>query len=1459
MDRDTIETLFQRLEWWSHESNLRTERDVDLRFQREWLGGRTDVPGTTCPAATILWDLTRQVSLRGSVADRDRLRRMLDQALSQPQSGLLRNLLVTLDPGSFRTRPLREDSPVELELRRTRRTQTAAHVHAVIRVALLALRCLSQSAMEPAEILDVVLQLQRALDPLAVVPVLDPSSIVCSGNSHAVLAESLTSLAAVATAPVRAAVVQVWQAVEWLLGADPAPYQSLLVPLVTADCSEGRLVLLEIGPIASVDTREDWSDGLLVSDLAFQGLTMFDVTWHKALAMAVRGAVAVTATRANARTATYSYRLRFPQVSPGLPRPHRVTGPSASLAAALLIRADRERRTLATNWCVSGAVEFRDGGLEMSDVCASLPKLAAFQRQFAATTTAAKLVIGPARFDDEATLAALNELQATPSVIRVTSFDDAFRLVTGLPEIFQWIWRAERHRTARTLGLFLPRHLDPQFVATPGSKGNTAARQSRLLESLHLPQRAARPLRHAGNSPSEAMPLDRLMSRFLENPHQGGTLRILGEPGMGKTWAGLRWHGMLLGRFWRHLTDGKAAASGQRVWFPVWIPARELGRYLRRSETIVDALTQFVGESITALGARARTRRALHEFLQEMFESHRVLLTVDAWDERPRTARLTQRLEAGLCAWQESNRLIVTSRRDGDLQRDPLSFLGRDEDSWILETERSRDIVERFVQCWFGEVGTLVATRLREQFAAEPLLDMFAVPQFGAILCWLIEEQALPASDIARARVLQSAIQQLLLKESVRADHLGQTRYAASLRTGRMLQLLQHVCYRTFDGERWVVTARALARELQEECYQGYGADLVADPDQAAERILACGLFTTTGDVIHQSLAEVLIAGHLVEQQLVPSSGSHHWTHRQAARLGMLEPRFLGVWRAVAELQSDSTVLIQFIGQLLQNTPPGPAWSTTRVILLRLLNAGASGATVRPGLGALQDVAAKLSDGILEHVSRSDAPSLELWRGLIHLGRQGYDEPLVRVLRDFEDQLTARTDDPLHDTRRSWSTRNALAAARYAMTRTGTLSLVAFLEGFDDPDAESSPVLDWIPLEEFCTALVTLWQSDKPVSSTLIEKALRSLETSTHPDLSAMMPLAIQWACDGGELELETNEPVSDEDISVYQLRLRYDDLSLLIRLLCRLMEMGGIENPAWTRSLDNLFTEFIEVCLSLTGEWWSRPPGLISDCQCLLQYLQATGRSTRGIEELLETTGNDVHPVAMRSTAALPAPATFAARPILRTVLPDLLRTRAADRPSARVDWRTRPVAPLLCHWLLREHELDVARWVGESAASRAGTRSGAFSESSSAPHAEAPSTSLWPLPEELRFLDEPDLPQFFSGLLRQSPPEPWHRAAVLEAILWLSEHAPDRWRWPFSVSWEEMTGVSVKRLPLTSSLVYRRQLGTLARLSHAPGILRRVRFQSLPGDTLLNAHLQFVMRHALPPGFNPSGVVYS
>jgi len=970
-DADLLDARLSELKWWSDPKNLAATQEVKDRARRDWINGHTDSLNSS---ASLLIDVTRLVC-RGNFQDHRRaLLALIKPCFETPYDSMKNVIMRAMDH-----RDPSRDGLLQAQFRLAEVALRVAEQHSAVQVAA-SVRHLVNAVLCSRR--------GRLTDHLP-----GAAGVVNSRELRAVISETLAAiLASSAGEPdVLESVLQCEQAIGMMLEEStvaPVTGPALIVPLVWKGGS--TLAILSVTPVESSVLDPVRNGPMLVPDLIHQRLVRFDDRCWGAMRAAVEWGVNVPAgTGLVPRWFLSRWRIIDWDSHD---RSDSVTGPSAGLAAGLLVRSLCESCPIETNVCVTGAIIRTSAGFVMEPIGDCLSK---FDAHRAGQT--GRLIVGRRTEKDLADLTALRELGFT-DIQPVETPEEAYLHVTCIPEVVQQHLRIERIRVWNSIGPFSPKRLETRLKSAAA-----IAQGADPLDEIHIPQLAAQPsLDASGKKVSIEKSLDDVLAQFVSGTTQR-VLKILGAPGMGKTWIGLRWHLSLLETFQSEMI-GRADAPSMKPMLPVWVTAYDLGRQLLRNPSLNLALGQILAQRMAANGQPEPSGDRIRQVFDDACRQNRAVLIVDAWDERER-GEAEQRLMEVLPAWALTQRLIVTGRNQGEatLQSDPFWFLSA-EAPWTIRATPTANLSEQSFRRWFGEDFPRQIEMIRRLRQHPSLQAMLQNPQLLSLVCWLIEQQAILNVPTAGS-VIDAAIRKLLAKQANQERRHGFEDRALALENGTILTLFQKLAFHTFTADRWRFTHAELVKELTSDTYHDDRLCLSDNCQSLADLLLRSGMFQPAGtqfEVIHQALAEVLVAGYLVQNEPdFPEEAPVPQQVEFAARLGLFESRWSNVWACFASLAPRGNRFWRFLKKLVELPRPPRLPRCVPDVLGRLFMQISEQIRVEPDDDAVAEYAADLVESLLQRGIYADQ-GLRIGRHdldrdtliAVNLLSQGYDRSL---------------------------------------------------------------------------------------------------------------------------------------------------------------------------------------------------------------------------------------------------------------------------------------------------------------------------------------------------------------------------------------------------------------------------------------------------------------------------------
>ena len=961
----SAEQLFNDLRWWFDTGKHDGERLNALRrlqktedghqeyqtelgrFKNHWLGSRCDGKGPDV-CATSLWQLARV--LCSAPNEHHEIRAELSQELakvdSAPNKSIFRNVKVWIAHVS------------EIDVAKKQLELLKFQLH----TAHAALLLTKENSTDQAVVAQMQMAMQFAAKP--------EDCIVPSGKSPqdespllkcARLREELRHQLAdsdVDRNRLEVELLKLDRGITWSLGGESSQEVSRRLPVPLVAKSRNPQGEVEVGSLAylrvrtSSQTVADLSQGEatphLIADPVYCGLMTFDKKWTDCLGAAMRWAV-----EGQKGSHILFYDLNFPwarlvlesHLKKWLHRQSKVTGGSASLAAGLLAKATIEKRNINSTACVTGCIENHVlGETTMGEISGVIPKLGAFDELITKHFSNHQFICGLAATEDHEAINAINDLNGFSKVQKVKKPQDAYLHITGETDLIRRYAAAEMSRVWEKVGRFIPNRFRERLKAGVGAydKDEFSFESLSVLEELNIPQTATEQKRHVDKKSEdeneETLSLDSVVQGYVENPASKPCLTLLGAPGIGKTWVGLRWHMKLIQQFWSGFTGQSENGNAK---FPIWITVWDIqNRWEKGSpQTLNQILLDLAVErGRNILGDEAP---AFREFVDRQLKSNNVFLIVDSWDERKREQGFESEsfVRSSLGDWiVAKNPLVITSRQVGETSNPGLLLQG-ESPAWLINPSDDRLGSHEFAKRWFGEEYPQHQPMLENVFSNRNLDDFCRVPQLVAMLCWFAEnENRLPEDLVRPSHLILEVVKAVLRKyadstrsEDETAQHL--------VEDGRLYEVLQLLAFRTFGGGRWQVTLEEIENEFDSEYQERYQRLTRSLSANAKERKLywhlkRCGLFDSLlGDkslqIVHQTLAEALVASFMVEDESFQKdiqnlTSDYESSIKVAARLGLLDRRFQGVWGYFAELNPRSNSIIGVLDSLWnQGEAPG--------------------------------------------------------------------------------------------------------------------------------------------------------------------------------------------------------------------------------------------------------------------------------------------------------------------------------------------------------------------------------------------------------------------------------------------------------------------------------------------------------------------------------------------------------
>ncbi len=946
---DEIERLLAELELSLPESK-QAKRET---LFSAWFGMQR-YPSEESRCATSLWRLTQWV-LSGEAAEshRARLSRLLDEAFDQDRP---RTLLADDSEWIPHLRALSGESILRVEAR------MVAHF-SLAKCALLTQSADTYPAPIKQEICELV---DAALILLTEASVNDsrkwdqppvPEFEFDKSPFRIVLDRLADWLGANKSSPEKpilvSAIVQVEMALNWLLsGIDKTapspnpPTRSLLIPLVQESETEDGQNEPRYA-FARLETWEHFSNvpGIngqpaLVPDTVSQGMMLYgssldqDDLWHKHLdharQWAVETSVAGDSKNRQAGVFTYSVKILDQTESPKLPVV--VGGPSASLGMGMLLRSHLEGTTIPSKDFVTGGIEkTRDGfgfktvgGFEVKK-----PAIEQFRKQ-------AKFVYGPLDHDGQRFCQSIKDFGVDDSgYAPETTLEGCYQKVTQLAKAIEKYAQSVFHSIAIEIREFLPERTDRILIDNAELEQKLAALDEINFEQYLLPAdyKRTEESEPSHNLSQKTWPLDSAIDTLLksakseiptDSPSSSGTtcFKLLGAPGMGKTFAGLRTQARILHNL---------AADPSCPWFPIRITAKRLESLFFESEKDID---QIVIDQVLSKISDKDLQQTLKAHLVQQLASDQpsIVLIVDAWDERKHstdgdrqwaTGRSEEDLISALQRWMHRQRLIITCREGvPGLHRvsDPLQVIDRSSPPWCLVHEEQANGFEAFARGWFGEEFD----DYREQVAylnGGRFKSFTTNPQLATICCWAIKHRSMQQPTFTNeAELFATAIDVILNRFETKNANPFLVKAWTEL---DWKELLSKLAFETFDGSRWAFGSTSLLTKKLNELRAGNYCDLVTNKELATE-LAKSGLFNLVDEevsIIHQRFAEYFVALELQTRfpSVIAEATNESEYHEILVRYGLLDEKWKQTWLLYADL-CDKEQLTQFVAFLAEQS-----------------------------------------------------------------------------------------------------------------------------------------------------------------------------------------------------------------------------------------------------------------------------------------------------------------------------------------------------------------------------------------------------------------------------------------------------------------------------------------------------------------------------------------------------------
>ena len=1064
----------ERLRWWEKESLgiLESQPDECLdHFKEEWLGRRSDGAGRAA-CATRLWELTRDLCSSPSINNeqsseliamlskalpdesRDTFEQagLIDRDLKGYNASLLNPVRKAIERLLGASKEARKISLQQLALLKAQIHTAHAALQIVEAQDLFAMELMIQSAIFFANAHGNSLEwvdAQTAPPPLA--EQLKDRFVRLLNQLHLGFTHDANEQPAV-----RRALLELERGVVWMLGMSDPEQQSreLIIPLVgKKKCPEtdevvehGSLAVLRVKRFVPIIDGAKIGAPLLIADPVKRGLLAFGSDWHQAFSDAVRWAGA-----GENSNAILMYELDFHFFSLAQnnqvehsKRPSIIKGSSASLAAALLARATLEQRDVNREACVTGKIASDSG--DLGTITGVLQKADGYQDILAKHYRNSLFLAGPTEDKDKEVINTLNQIDGFPGIQRIDSVDAAYDRVTGEVDLVRIYAAVELHRVSNQVEQFVPKRLQEQFNRVLSAKGIKIADLS-ILDELTMEQTVVEDFalsekESSTKSDRDSNPaLDELLLQFTNQSEFKTAFKLLGGPGMGKTWAGLRWHLKLIAKFWERLTGHPNKSTENetgRNLFSVWITVRELqdrivnDEGLRLPELLCEILQHRTRNLISRDGSSSVSKESFQRFLNRQFDSCNVVLIVDSWDERLRDSKAERLAREELRSWHGAgNGLVLTSRRIGESSQsgDPLEFLSRESTAWVINPNQSAETTIAFMSRWFGDKYADFEDELNKILANQSLDDLCRVPQLAALLCWFVEDgRKLPEGKIRPGILLREVVKAILLKYMRAKENDLDSAVSSAIEDGDFLQMLQLLAFRTFDGSRWVISRQELKKELKNPVYDSFREDWSCQNiGVLARHIENCGLFCKNEEkfnVVHQSLAEVLVAGHLTSLDIeFGSQLSLDDATSLALRWGLLDAKWKNTWRYYSSLK-DATQFIEFLIFLSEQYSMHPIPRTLATESGALLLACAGDAAVATGSKSIGRFSSQITENLVHEIAAPDQYETYMWyAGIIprflharvqactNLAYAGYDSKLRALVGNADDGKSDQVEE----------------------------------------------------------------------------------------------------------------------------------------------------------------------------------------------------------------------------------------------------------------------------------------------------------------------------------------------------------------------------------------------------------------------------------------------------------------
>ena len=1068
MTAQHTEQLFNDFRWWfetsnhdseiiAEDSSLNTKRLDPTRFQEylaefcrfkdDWLGSRCDGKGPDV-CATSLWQLTHV--LCSAPNEHHEVRAELCQKLakvdSAPNNSILRNIKVWIA----------HVSKIDVAKKQLELLKFQLHT------AHAALLLTKENSTDQAVVTQMQIAMQFAAKP--------EDCIVPSGKSpqdespllkyarlgkYARLREELRHQLADADVDrnrLEAELLKLDRGITWLLGGEPSQEVSRRLPVPLVVKSRNPQGEVEVGSLAylrvrtSSQTVADLPQGEstphLIADPVYCGLMTFDKKWTDCLGAAMRWAV-----EGHKGSHILFYDLNFPwaglaqesHLKKWLERQSKITGGSASLAAGLLAKATIENRDINSTACVTGCVEDHvPGETTMGEISGGVAKLGAFDNLIARQFPNHKFVCGLATEEDRGAIDAINELNGFSKLEKVKKPQDAYRHITGETDLIRRYAAAEMSHVWGKIDQFIPNRLRERLNAgiSPSVESTFSFENLSVLEELNMQQTATERKRNVDrdseDEEDQTVSLDSVVGDYAHNPNSMPCLTLLGAPGIGKTWVGLRWHLKLIQQFWSSFI-GQTECENTK--FPIWVTVWEIqARWSKllgedANPGFEQILVDLVVRDADAFGGQIDSFR---EFVRHQLASRNVFLIVDSWDERNREHNSEKHnsesfVVSSLRRWiGKKNPLVITSRQVGEFS-DPALLLQREAPAWLINPSENRLNSNQFAKRWFGEEYPKYQRLLHQVFSNRNLEDLCRVPQLVAMVCWYIENENRVPEDLVRPSQLILEVIKAVLKKYVEATR-NEKIVEYLVDHSRLYELLKLLAFRTFGGGRWQVTLDEIEEEFEsnyQKRYQKLTRSLSHDQkeDELYNHLKRCGLFDAqSGDmplqIVHQTLAEALVAAYMVEdkefqEDIQNLKSDYESSVNTAARLGLLDIRFRNVWRYFAELSPRSNSLVRVLGTLKREgqVPAFPVdlRSRARAVLHDLTSVAKVGSDDPEVERILRDYFLKLFKEKCEN--GRNRISMDELKPVINLCRQGYLNSVKPIKTTMENTIQIQINE----------------------------------------------------------------------------------------------------------------------------------------------------------------------------------------------------------------------------------------------------------------------------------------------------------------------------------------------------------------------------------------------------------------------------------------------------------------